>query len=377
MQSIIALAGVVGLAAASYAPVYDSNVRSTISQEAAFATPYAASTVQQAAQVPTYGASTVQQAAQVPTYSVSAARAPVFTQVQNFNSSPIVWSTTKYIRTSAYETYCPEATTLTFNTKTYTITAATTLTVTDCYNGCSVVKPLPTTTIDQSATYITTSLFETYCPEATTLTFSEKTFTITKATTLTIPQTLTTNTIYKTIVPLQPSYYKVNSTIRTTFTVPTPTVQPFVPVTKATVPTVAPFVPGTTQAAPVPTTPIVEPFVPGTSSAVPVPSSPIIEPFVPGTPSSTPVSPVETNPIIEPFVPVNTEQQATVVATTAQLAATVKPYPIPTSETLAYIQPNATATGKIYPSSPVMYTGAATRVGAGALMALAGLVALL
>lgn len=39
-------------------------------------------------------------------------------------------------------TYCPAATTLTHGTKTYTVTAPTTLTITDC--PCTVTKPVYT-----------------------------------------------------------------------------------------------------------------------------------------------------------------------------------------------------------------------------------------
>jgi hypothetical protein len=44
---------------------------------------------------------------------------------------------------TAYTTYCPEPTTLTHGDKTYTITEATTLTITDC--PCTISKPVLTT----------------------------------------------------------------------------------------------------------------------------------------------------------------------------------------------------------------------------------------
>jgi hypothetical protein len=44
---------------------------------------------------------------------------------------------------TALTTYCPYATSLTHNGKTYTITEATTLTITDC--PCTVTKPITTT----------------------------------------------------------------------------------------------------------------------------------------------------------------------------------------------------------------------------------------
>lgn len=54
-----------------------------------------------------------------------------------------------------YTTYCPEPTTLTHGDKTYTITEATTLTITDC--PCTITKPV-----------ITSSVVECHdCPEPT------------------------------------------------------------------------------------------------------------------------------------------------------------------------------------------------------------------
>lgn len=57
--------------------------------------------------------------------------------------------TTEYITTSKYETYCPKPTTLTYNTKTYVITTATTLTVTECEHGCTVYHPVPPKTTEE------------------------------------------------------------------------------------------------------------------------------------------------------------------------------------------------------------------------------------
>jgi hypothetical protein len=46
---------------------------------------------------------------------------------------------------TSYETYCPGPTTLTYGQTTYTISSATTLTITDCPGGCTVTKPVYTT----------------------------------------------------------------------------------------------------------------------------------------------------------------------------------------------------------------------------------------
>ncbi|OAA68121.1 hypothetical protein SPI_00316 [Niveomyces insectorum RCEF 264] len=52
---------------------------------------------------------------------------------------------------TALTTYCPEATTLTHNGKTYTVSEATTLTITDC--PCTLTKPVTTaTTVSCSTT---------------------------------------------------------------------------------------------------------------------------------------------------------------------------------------------------------------------------------
>lgn len=50
---------------------------------------------------------------------------------------------------TAYTTYCPEATEITHGGVTYTVTEATTLTITDC--PCTIVKPVTTSSIPTSA----------------------------------------------------------------------------------------------------------------------------------------------------------------------------------------------------------------------------------
>lgn len=99
---------------------------------------------------------------------------------------------------SELTTYCPKPTTLTYNGKTYPVTEATTLTITDC--PCTVVKPAPTVTY---TTEIVPTL-TTYCPHPTTITQGTKTYTVTAPTTLTItdcPCTVT-KPITKTTVTL-------------------------------------------------------------------------------------------------------------------------------------------------------------------------------
>ncbi|KAK7969452.1 clock-controlled 6 (CCG-6) [Apiospora saccharicola] len=57
------------------------------------------------------------------------------------SSAPVVKYTTEVV--NQYTTYCPGPTTITHGTKTYTVTAPTTLTITDC--PCTVSKPVFTT----------------------------------------------------------------------------------------------------------------------------------------------------------------------------------------------------------------------------------------
>ncbi|KAK3309116.1 uncharacterized protein B0T15DRAFT_526202 [Chaetomium strumarium] len=45
---------------------------------------------------------------------------------------------------TAYTTFCPAATEVTVGTKTYTVTEATTLTITDCPGGCTIKRPVTT-----------------------------------------------------------------------------------------------------------------------------------------------------------------------------------------------------------------------------------------
>ncbi|KAF5023170.1 hypothetical protein F66182_4774 [Fusarium sp. NRRL 66182] len=91
---------------------------------------------------------------------------------------------------TAITTYCPEPTTLTYGDKTYTVTKETTLTITDC--PCTVSKPVHkpsyTKPVVPPVVYTTevVTAVTTYCPEPTTLTYGNKTYTVTEPTTYTI-----------------------------------------------------------------------------------------------------------------------------------------------------------------------------------------------
>jgi hypothetical protein len=97
------------------------------------------------------------------------------------NSSSVVVDYVTDVVTS-YTTYCPYATTLTYNSQTYTITEATTLTVTNC--PCTIIKPVTTssvvaptypvynTTAVKTSAVGTTSKYATSTPTPSTITTS-------------------------------------------------------------------------------------------------------------------------------------------------------------------------------------------------------------
>lgn len=86
---------------------------------------------------------------------------------------------------------CPTPTTLTYNSKTYTVTEATTLTVEDC----SCTDSPKTTVVETKWTTIP-------CPTPTTLTYNSKTYTVTEATTLTVEDCSCTDTPKTTLQPV-------------------------------------------------------------------------------------------------------------------------------------------------------------------------------
>ena len=184
----------------------------------------------------------------------------------NATSSSVIADYTTEVVT-AITTYCPAATTLTFNDKTYTVTSATTLTITDCpctiskpatpkpvpanecvqtcydaYNKCrgqpdpnfstcaaeysaclgynpfngngSLVTPTACSSQPPAATtpilYTTKVLtaITTYCPAPTTLSYNDKTYVVTEPTHLTItdcPCTVSAPVTPTAVVPTPPS----------------------------------------------------------------------------------------------------------------------------------------------------------------------------
>lgn len=54
---------------------------------------------------------------------------------------------------TAYTTYCPEPTEIEQNGKTYTVTEATTLTISDCEGGCTVTTPVYSSLVTSCSTW--------------------------------------------------------------------------------------------------------------------------------------------------------------------------------------------------------------------------------
>ncbi|OAA41808.1 hypothetical protein NOR_05316 [Metarhizium rileyi] len=99
---------------------------------------------------------------------------------KNSTGSGDVVYTTEVV--TALTTYCPSPTTLHHGNKTYTVTAPTTLTITDC--PCTVSKPVKTPAIVYTTETVTA--ITTYCPAPTTITQGNKTYSVSTPTTLTI-----------------------------------------------------------------------------------------------------------------------------------------------------------------------------------------------
>lgn len=127
---------------------------------------------------------------------------------------------------------CPSSTAVTWGNKTYTVTSATTLTL-----PVTSIKTIPAGPV--YTTTAVTSVWTTYCPSATTVTYGNKTIPVTSATTLTIPVTsvITTPVTISTASSYTWSVVTANTTVQppasspTTVTIQTKTI----PVSKSTV----------------------------------------------------------------------------------------------------------------------------------------------
>merc|ERR1712144_125524 len=155
------------------------------------------------------------------------------------SSEPVVYTT---LTTDIYTTYCPEATTFTQGTKTYTATASETLTITDC--PCTYSHPVTGTPKPTPSTYVAPpppSTNATYTPVWVTTTEIVKTYTTTIGTTTTycpVPTTIITGG----------STYPVTTPGTVTIPICSTTVVPITtyPATTPEVPATTPEVPATT-----------------------------------------------------------------------------------------------------------------------------------
>lgn len=235
---------------------------------------------------------------------LAAAKASFVARAGGYSNDTVVYET---VTVNSYVTYCPEATTITHGTKTYTATAKQTLTIVDCPCTLTKSKPKPTPTptptgislpppVSINGTVIppvwvttTVSAYTTYCPAPTQVTQGNLTYTVTSATTLTIkncpctvsyPATTastTTLSYYTTYCPA-PTTLTYGPTFPVTVPVPTPGTYT-IPVISVT--PVAASPPTPTAVVPATTTPAVVGggSAPGTGKPV--------------TPSATPTGPLQ------------------------------------------------------------------------------------
>lgn len=186
MLSLVLLSGVASAASASGvvpSGVAPSGVPSSSSAESTVATSVA-STAETVSSVVTSGTGP----------AVSSVVPPVASSASTAENTTV---TEEY---TVFTTYCPEPTTFPFGGSTITVTAPTTLTLTECPDHECTKKP--STSASASAVipkYSGTSygnttvtedytVFTTYCPEPTTFTRGGETFTVTAPTTLTITE---------------------------------------------------------------------------------------------------------------------------------------------------------------------------------------------
>jgi len=101
-------------------------------------------------------------------FSAIAATAALVAGVSAGYKNHTIGYTTEVV--TAYTTYCPLATSITHNGVTYTVTSATTLTITNC--PCTITKPIITSEVTPSC-YTTTYLTKTPYTYTTTISESE------------------------------------------------------------------------------------------------------------------------------------------------------------------------------------------------------------
>lgn len=140
----------------------------------------------------------------------------------SMTASTAVYTTTEIVAT--YTTFCPFATSVVQNNKTYIATASETLTITDC--PCTLTHkttgiPPPSATPYTSTTTEVVSTYTTFCPKATEVTEGTLTYTATESETLTItncPCTLTKSATFTPGVPVTSTGLVASTVTLSTYT---------------------------------------------------------------------------------------------------------------------------------------------------------------
>merc|ERR1711964_946389 len=196
------------------------------------------------------------------------------------SSEPVAYTT---LTTDIYTTYCPEATTFAQGTKTYTATASETLTITDC--PCTYSHPVTGTPKPTPSTYVAPpppSTNATYTPVWVTTTEIVKTYTTYCPAPTTVVQGNHTYTVTEATTL---TITDCPCTATTTYPVTTPgTVT--IPICSTTV------VPITTYPATAPEVPATTPEVPATTAPYPT-ASMETSGYASGTVSATPSGPTQ------------------------------------------------------------------------------------
>ena len=187
------------------------------------------------------------------------------TLVTPSQSAPAPVYTTKVV--TAYTTYCPDSTTWTEHGKTYSVTSATTVTVTHCPGGCTRTVPVTTSTPSAPAPVKSTPVapapavssapappkpvwttkvvtaYTTYCPDSTTWTEHGSTYTATAPTSVTVTHCPGGCTISSKVTPTPAASQPVKSSpvgpapVKSSATGSTPVS----PVTASSSPSVVPY----------------------------------------------------------------------------------------------------------------------------------------
>ncbi|KAI4167548.1 MAG: hypothetical protein LQ343_007119 [Gyalolechia ehrenbergii] len=196
----------------------------------------------------------------------------------HYNGTEPIQYTTEIV--TAYETYCPAATQITHGGVTYTVTEATTLTITNC--PCTVTKPMSSAPVVYCSTYAPTSPAAPVVPTSSAVVSPAPVGPVTS-----VPTVGQVSQI---------SEGQVQAPVTTTPAVPVSPVSPVVPIGTGSPVVSPPVVTGT--GTPVP--PVVSPPIYGNTTVPAGPTVPSVPsgsaPGVPsgtGAPGSSPVAPFQ------------------------------------------------------------------------------------